>query len=92
VDACSNSYVAKWLFHKHLKQTQSLWMQNGKLGCPSICFGAQGNKITVLWMFVFWATHAQDKSRMGRGPLIEWKKSGIIMGWISSPSITNGTC
>jgi hypothetical protein len=26
VDACTNSYVAKWLLHQHLEQTHSLRM------------------------------------------------------------------
>jgi hypothetical protein len=35
VNACSNSYVAKWLFCKHLDQVDGLQMQLSKFGHPS---------------------------------------------------------
>jgi hypothetical protein len=35
VNACSNSYAAKWLLCKHLDQTNGLQMQLGKFGHPS---------------------------------------------------------
>ncbi len=39
VDACTSSYVAKWLFCQHLEQTRSFQMQAKKSKCSSICHG-----------------------------------------------------
>jgi hypothetical protein len=36
VDACTSSYVAKWLLRKHLDQTHGLQMQLGRYECPPI--------------------------------------------------------
>jgi hypothetical protein len=36
VNACSNSYATKWLFCRHLDQTNGLQMQLGRFGHPSI--------------------------------------------------------
>jgi hypothetical protein len=35
VNACNNSYVAKWLFCKHLDQANGLQMQLGRFERPS---------------------------------------------------------
>ncbi len=74
-----------------MEQTHSLWMQNGKLGCPSTCPWGQGNKTIVLWMLVFWTTPCKTKTEWEEGLWLSEKENGIIMGWISSPSATNGT-
>jgi hypothetical protein len=36
VNACTSSYVAKWLLHKHLDQTHVLQMQLSRYECPPI--------------------------------------------------------
>ncbi len=38
VNTCSKCYVAKWLFYKHLDQTDGLQMQLGRFGHPSTRF------------------------------------------------------
>ncbi len=38
VNACTSSYVGKWLFRKHLDQTHGLQMQLGRYRRSSICF------------------------------------------------------
>ncbi len=39
-----------------------------------------GNKITVLWMFVFWATHMQGKNGMRRRAFDQMKKK-VELKW-----------
>jgi len=48
VDACTSSYVAKWMLRQDLEQTQSFQMQARKSRHPSTHLGGLGNKITVL--------------------------------------------
>jgi hypothetical protein len=48
VDACTSSYVAKWMLCQDLEQTHSFRMQAGKSRRPSTHLGGLGNKITVL--------------------------------------------
>jgi hypothetical protein len=45
VDACTNSYVTKWLFHQHLERTHSFRMQVEKSKRPSTRPGGLSNKI-----------------------------------------------
>jgi hypothetical protein len=90
VDACTSSYAAKWLLCQHLGQTHSFQMQAGKSRHPSTHPRGLGNKIMVLWMFIFWTTLAcKAKVECDKGPWSSKKENGIRVGWTSSLSTTN---
>ncbi len=74
VDACTSSYAVKWCF-------VSTWIEHTPFKCKPrdhgihlLILGGVGNKIMVLWMFVFWTTRMHGKSEMRRRPLIKWKR------------------
>jgi hypothetical protein len=47
--------------------------------------GCLGNKITILWMLVFWTTHMQGKSGMRKRPLVKWRKKHNYSGMNFKP-------
>ncbi len=39
INGCTNTYVVKWLFHRHLDNKHRLRIEVGKYGCPSTHVG-----------------------------------------------------
>jgi hypothetical protein len=74
VDPCTSSMwpngcsINTW--NKHIPFECKL----GDRGVHLFILGGLGNKIMVLWMLIFWATHMQGKSGMRRRLLIEWRR------------------
>ncbi len=59
----------------------SIWSKHTPFECKPenqsvhlFILGGLSNKITILWMLIFWTTRMQGKNRMRKRPLIKWKR------------------
>jgi hypothetical protein len=77
--------VARWMhalvFMRPNGYSVSTWSEHTPFKCRPgnqsfhlLILGSLSNRIMVLWMLVFWATHMEGKSKMRRRPLIECKR------------------